>query len=497
MKVLNGKISGGYSFKKFKGLPSPKLVVPELPGHLSVPLTAFDTGVKPLVRSGDNVRAGQIICQDDESISSPVHSPVNGVVDSVKKMDYLGTQINVVKIESGKSDSWETVPGYSKKWSELKKTELEKVIYLSGTSSLGKGGIPTSYNSSVIEPSEVRHILIKAVDAELYNPDISLFLQDEGAAHFSEGLSILFKIMDQADFRIVIGSNSSNWFQVLDNSLADDLPVTYHRVKPLYPQNNDLVLLKTVLDMDLPSGYTGINKGVVVLSIQDVCHIYDAVVHGKPLIERVIALGGTGFTDRPHLLLKIGTAVSDIVDGKLSSDDEGDIRFINNSVLSGETLDLKSPIGSKSEVLIALKEQRSQELMFFAKPGFKKDSFSNTFLAKFIPIQKNTSTNLNGEQRACLSCGFCQSVCPSEILPNVLFPYVERDRLDETAVQYGIFKCIDCNLCTYVCPSKIPIAAYLKEGKKKLLEDAYVKEDDFISFYNLIGVKELTNEATE
>ncbi|RLD29184.1 MAG: hypothetical protein DRI73_11090, partial [Bacteroidetes bacterium] len=153
-------------------------------------------------------------------------------------------------------------------------------------------------------------------------------------------------------------------------------------------------------------------------------------------------------------------------------------------------------IGKNCEVLIALEEKRGQDLMFFAKPGFKKDSYSNTFLAKIIPFKKDINTNLNGEHRACLSCGFCQNVCPAGILPNVLFPYVERDRLDETAVQYGIFKCIDCNLCTYVCTAKIPIAAYLKEGKKKLLEDAYVKEDDFISSYNLIGVREAQNNET-
>jgi Na+-translocating ferredoxin:NAD+ oxidoreductase RnfC subunit len=150
------------------------------------------------------------------------------------------------------------------------------------------------------------------------------------------------------------------------------------------------------------------------------------------------------------------------------------------------------------DVLVALEEKRTQELVPFVIPGLRKDSFSNTFLAKVLPFKKDANTNLNGEERGCLACGFCQDVCPAGIFPNILYPYAERDRLDETPVQYGIFRCIDCNLCTYVCTSKIPVAFWLKEGKKKLLEDGYVKEEDIITTYNLIGVKEEgLNAATE
>lgn len=498
MKVLNGKITGGYEFKQFKGLPFTELVVSKLPEYLFVPLARVDLGVKPLVHTGDNVKAGQIIWQDDTSISSPVHSPADGVVESVQKMDSSEGQISVVKIASSVSDTYENVPGSTSGWKELANKELEKVIYLSGTGSLGSGGIPTEFGSSVIKSCDVKHIIVHAADAEIYNPDISLFLKDEGVKKFTEGLSILSKVMDKASIHIAMSKNTTTWFQVIDNAVSDNLSVLFHKINPKYPQNHDSVLLKTVLDMDLPAGYRGINKGVVILGIQDVCQVYEAVVQGKPLIERVVALGGSAFTERPHLNLKIGTLVSEVASGRLLLDNKEDIRFINNSVLSGETIGLDFPIGRNCEVLIALEERRGQDLMFFAMPGFKKDSFSNTFLAKILPFRKNVNTNLNGEQRACLSCGFCQNVCPAGILPNILFPYVERDRLDETAVQYGIFKCIDCNLCTYVCTAKIPVAAYLKEGKKKLIEDAYVKEDDFITSYNLIGVKEeQTNEAAE
>jgi H+/Na+-translocating ferredoxin:NAD+ oxidoreductase subunit C len=497
MKVINGKMSRGYEFKQFEGQASNKLVVLKLPEFLFVPLGRVDLGVKPTVRTGDSVKAGQIIWQDDKGISSPIHSPVDGIVESLQKIDSSEGQIGVLKIAAASGNEYEKVPGFTSDWKKMGKTELEKVIFLSGTSSLGSSGIPTEFGSSSVKPTEVKQIIVHATESEVYSPDISLFLKDEGAKKFTEGLSILSRLMDQASVHIAMSKNTSTWFQVIDNAVSDDLSITYHNTKPKYPQNHDSVLLKTVLDIDLPSTYKAINKGVVILSVQDICQVYEAVVEGKPLIERIIALAGPVFKENLHLSVKIGTSVSDISNGRFLMEDKEDIRFIKNSILTGETLSFESPIEKNTDVLIALEEKRSQDLMFFAKPGFKKDSFSNTFLAKILPFKKSINTNINGEHRACLSCGYCQNVCPVGIIPNVLFPYVERDRLDETAVQYGIFKCIDCNLCTYVCTAKIPIAAYLKEGKKKLIEDTYVKEDDFISSYNLIGVKEQTNEAAE
>ncbi|MCF6335379.1 MAG: 4Fe-4S dicluster domain-containing protein, partial [Spirochaetales bacterium] len=422
---------------------------------------------------------------------------VNGVWKSVQKMNYLDDEILSLKIESASSEGWESVPGSGSEWKKLGKDEIEKILYLSGTSALGAEGIPTRLRTAVISPEEVKHVIVHYAFAEVYNPDISLFLDNGGARKFTEGLAVLAKIMDQAEIHIAIGRNSSTWFQVIENALPDDLSVQYHRVKPKYPQNHDSVLLKTILDLDLPTSYGGMNRGVVIMGIQDVCQVYDAVVTGKPLVDRIIALGGPGFKDHSHRQVKIGTTVADIAVNNLSFDDPEDLRFIDNSVLTGSTLSPESPIGRNSEVLVALEEKRGQELMFFARPGFGKDSYSNTFAAKFLPFTRKVSTNLNGEVRACLSCGFCQNVCPGGILPNILFPYVERKMLDETVIQYGIFKCIDCNLCSYVCPSKIPVASHLKEGKKELLSEAFVSEKDFINAYNLIGLGEATDEESE
>jgi Na+-translocating ferredoxin:NAD+ oxidoreductase RnfC subunit len=81
---------GGYKFKRYEGQPSPVLVEDNLPKRVIIPMRqGFGTEVKPLVKKGDTVLAGQIIGRDDVSVSSPIHASINGVVEDIKKLNYF------------------------------------------------------------------------------------------------------------------------------------------------------------------------------------------------------------------------------------------------------------------------------------------------------------------------------------------------------------------------------------------------------------------------
>ena len=466
----------GYEFENFEGQPEGKLIQIKIPARVTIPLRqGFGNEVVPIIEPGQKVAAGEIIGRDDESVSSPAHSSVNGRVAQIEKIDYLGRETGAIVIESDGTDGWQRLEGHSSKWEDLSAERIGELIYLSGASSIGRVGIPTRFNSSVIGPEEVENVIIQGIGSEVHNLSLDVLLKGEELSHFIEGLKILKKMMAGARFHLALNRLQRSLTEDVSALLPADDWINFFTVARKYPVEYDEVLTPLLLGGGFPYGYSAANIGVVVLDLQAVLHVYEAVVEGKPLIERTVALCGPGFKDNPHLSVRIGTPLEHIIKARARQHKE--LRFIRDSALTGAALtDLSLPVDRTFNTIIALSEDTQREFLAFARPGFRRDSYSHTCLSILFKknsemFQKTCGTNLHGEERPCIFCTFCQQVCPVGIIPHLLFHYVEKDVIDETLLKYKIFNCIECNLCSYVCPSKIPIAQHIKEGKAKLYEE--------------------------
>ena len=478
MTAKHKSFSRGYAFKNFEGQPQDNFLQINIPEKVIIPLKqGFGNEVRPLVQPGDKVAAGQIIARDDESVSSPVHSSVNGKVLQVEKVNYSGREINVVTIESDGAGDYRKLDGFSSEWENLSAEQIGRLIYLSGAGSLGKSGIPTGFTSSIISPQDVENVIIQGVGSEVHNLSMGVLLRDGHLSHFIDGLKILKKLLTNAAFHIALNKSQKTLITKVTDLLTDADSFHIYSLKPQYPLDYDEVLIPTLLDREFPHGFSSANIGVIVLDVQAVLHVYEAVAQGKPIIERTIALCGGGFRERPHLGVRIGSPIEHVVKDRARQDKE--LRFVRDSSLTGEALsDLSSPIDRTFNTIIALPEDTEREFLAFARPGFKRDSYSRTVLSALFKdgsdtFQKTCSTNLHGEERPCIFCTFCENVCPVSIIPHHLFHYVERDVIDETLLSLKIYNCIECNLCSYVCPSKISVGEYIKQGKQKLLDEGF------------------------
>ncbi len=486
IKVQGRTFRGGYYFTQFEGAPEGEMIPAALPSQVVIPLKqGFGREVPPLVVRGDVVKAGQIIGRDDESVSSPIHATVNGVVDAIEDLEYFGGKTRVVYINSDGSSDWQPLDGFSAQWSKLPDDKIEELLYCSGVTALGSSGIPTKYKSSIINAAEVEHVIVHHTEAEVFNASLPLHLRKERLDHFAEGLSILKTVLKNPTIHLVLSSALTEWLYEIGDRLSDHVHFCYYAVRPKYPQHQAEVLVSAILKKKVPYGCLPANIGVLTFTVQDILHVYDAVTSGKPLIERPLTLAGSGFHQSPSPLVRLGTPLQAAIDAYIKYDyleahSALNSRYILNSLMTGKTItNLKYPVTKDYYKIIAVPEGREEEVLPFMLPGVNKDSYSNTFLASLLqflpsfPFAKSITTNLHGEKRACISCGFCNECCPVGLYPNLLQRYVERERFDETPVKYGIFDCIDCNLCTYVCPSKIPLAELLKFGKKKLVEEGF------------------------
>jgi len=455
---------GGFRFKNYPGQAQPLLLTAEQPLRVFIPLSRSSGGeVKPLVQKGDKVFAGQIIGRDDANILSPAHSSVNGVVEDIKRFNYLkrDTAMAVIRA-SDSSPEIKRLAGYSADWQKLSAEKIEELVFLSGALTL-----------PVASARKVTQIIIQETGAEPYNSSLDLILEGENTLNFIEGIKILKKIMPQAKAHLAINRQNKgiiseivrlsarlDWFEVC-------------AVEPKYPQGCQRALLPAVLKQKIPYGSCASDLGVIVLQAEEALAVYEAVTQGKPFIEKIVALCGPFFKENLHLKVRIGAPLNELTKNRLKP--AGPSRLISNSLLTGQELnDLSLPIDQTFSQIIAIADNREREFLAFARPGLRRDSYSGAFLARWLPwARKSVDTNQHGEERPCISCGFCEYICPAMMIPHLLAKYVRKDICDEILVSYEIFNCVACGLCSFVCPSKIPLLKYIKEGQEKLLAEGF------------------------
>lgn len=479
---------GGYRFKGFSGQAEEKLIASEIPTRVLIPLSqGFGLTVKPLVKPGDTIRAGQIIGQDDESISSPVHSSINGKVVRLEKINYFNREIPMVEIQGDGSEDYEKITGYAQEWEKLPSEKIEELLYTSGVTSLDRQGIPTRFRTSVISPEEVEDLVIHWAGSEVYNLSLELLMKGKNLFDFVQGIKILKKIMPWVRFHLALNRKKNAIIERIQKLTSDISEFTIYPVDAKYPQGYDEVLISTLLNKEFPYGYSAANIGVIVLNMQAVLHVYEAVVEGKPLIERIIALCGPCFKENIHIRVRVGSPLEFILRPRIK---DVPSRIVLNSLLTGfELKNLSLPIDRTFSQVIAVPENKNGEFFAFARPGIRKHSYSRAFVASYLPIQKRAETNLHGEERPCIQCGYCREVCPVRIFPSLIDRQLKLG-ISERLIRYGIFNCIDCNLCSYVCPAKIPLAANLRDARKKLTEMGSDKSMCILPRFDLKGLED-------
>lgn len=482
------KFTGGYRFKRYVGKPSDELVSLEIPTKAIIPLAqGFGNFLKSSVKVGDLVQAGQIIARDDSSISSPIHAAISGKVIAIEKRNYFKREVEMVLIEGDGREDYRRLEGYSAQWEKLPAEKIEELLYLSGVTSLDREGIPTRFNSSIIMPDKVDDLIIHAAGSEAFNPSVNLLLSGKNIFNFIDAIKILKKVMPNAKVHLAINCKKKELIERIRKLTSSMDYLILDPVEPKYPQGYDEVLIPALIGKKFPYGYSAANIGAVVLNVQAVQGVWDAVVEGKPLIERTLILAGESFNKNLHVRVRVGTPLEFILHGRLK---DGLARIILNSLLTGSHLnDLSLPVDRTFSQIIAIPEDTERKLLSFMTPGLSSDSNSASFLSAFVKARKKACTNRYGDERACIQCGYCIEVCPVRIIPTLINRQAGMG-INETLMQYGIFNCIDCNLCSFVCPSKIPLAKHIKDAKAKLIDTGCDHSLCILPKFDLIGLDE-------
>jgi Na+-translocating ferredoxin:NAD+ oxidoreductase subunit C len=454
-------LKGGYKFRKLKGTPGTYLRDIGIPKQVVILMQqGFGEEVPIIVKIGDIIKAGQIVGIDDNSCSSPIHATVNGTVKDIITINRWEKEVSALVIESDGTSDWTKLENSSSDLDKIDSEQINKILYLSGVSSLGKHGFPTKHNTSKLQPDIVENLVINAVNTEPYSLKNNVFLSGN-TEKFLTGVDILKRSLNsKVEVHLCI--------DVTDNEIINQIKKSsrfnwlhIRPLRPKYPQDHGVILTETILGKILPYGSSITDLKTVIIDIQDVMHAYEAVIEGKPVIDRIIAIGGS-INEVGFVKVRIGTQLKHIFPSQLDNK-----RVIYGGIMTGKKCDdLSVPIDRTAKSISILEENQNREFLSFLRSGVNRGSYSNAFLSSFLPLtERKIDSNLNGELRPCIYCNYCENVCPVDLMPYLISKYITHDMIEE-AEKYYPLSCIDCGLCTFVCPSKIPLMKNIQDAKE-------------------------------
>jgi len=412
--------------KSIETPPFPDLLVVPVVQHIGAPC-------KPVVNKGDMVKEGQVIAEASAFVSAPVHAPVSGKVSRVEDAYHpLGMKTTSIFIQPEGEEKQYLNP-LGEQVDSIDPGEMLARVKEAGIVGLGGATFPTHVKFSPPRDKPIDTLILNGCECEPYlTSDHRLML--ERTEDLILGSRMIARILKVKRIIIAVENNKPDALEKLQNELRGD-SIECFTLATKYPQGAEKMLIKALLEREVPSGGLPLDVGVVVSNVGTAVAVCEAVRDGKPLIERVVTVTGDGIKEPKNFLVRIGTPVSLLVE------------------LCGGT------VGEVGKIIMG------GPMMGISQPGFD------------VPVIKGTSgvvvlkekSYMKEEYLPCIKCSFCVRACPVSLLPSRLSVVAEAQRWD-MAEQLGVNDCIECGSCAYVCPSKRPIVQLVKTAKAKLRE---------------------------
>ncbi len=435
----------GVANKVKTDVPMPKVV--------SIKPTDFHGLVpKMLVKEGETVTAGQPIFQDKYQEVIKYVSPVDGTLKAVvrgEKRRILEVQIDVAGSQNFDGGTAVDVAGMSGE--QVKETMLSAGLW---------PFVKQRPIDVVADPTKApKAIFISAFDSAPLAPDFDFVLHGK-EKEFQAGLDAIAKLTEGTVHLTLNGKAPA------DATFTEAKGVQINKIHGKHPAGN----VGTQIHHIDP-----INKGEVVwvVNAQDVAIIGRYFLSGKFIPKKTIALTGSEAKDPQYMDVIIGTNVSDILDGRFTSDN---VRVVSGNALTGERIEADGFLGFYDNQITLLPEGDQYKFVLtkgWLGPGFDKFSNSRLFPTFLSGSKKyRLDTNLNGEERAFVVTGELEKVFPFDILPMQLIKAAITDDIDNME-NLGIYEVApeDFALCEYVCTTKINIQDKIRNGLDLIQEE--------------------------
>ena len=294
---------------------------------------------KPVVAAGEKVQRGQLIAACPEgSLGHSLHTSVTGTVHTVDE--------NKITVEAEKEQSNGFVP--------LQGHDPLALIKEAGIIGLGGAGFPTQVKlSKKFETGGL--IIVNAAECEPIL-DHNMSLIDEHPEEIIKGLKIVMDIVHACEGVFGIKSIHTAEIEKLRSKIDTDT-IRIHELENIYPMGEERALVREVTGTLLPVDKLPLEAGAIIINVETVYRIYEAVELKKPLIDKDLTVGGklNGALIKVFRDVPLGTTVEAMIEraGGISSS-YGEI--IMGGPFTGKRTTLDVPIVKTTGGIIVTEE---------------------------------------------------------------------------------------------------------------------------------------------
>ena len=411
-------------------MPLPSRVVIPLQQHAGAP-------AEPVVKVGDVVTEGRRIAEAKGFVSAPVHATISGMVAAIDFAPHPVSPMPVKSIIIESSQQGQPLPWDAAcDWSALSPRDLLDRISAAGIVGMGGAAFPTHVKLTPPKDATVDTLIINGVECEPYlTSDHRLMI--ERSQDVIEGVRILLKVLGVKRAFIAIEKNKPDAIRIMQELAGKaQWNGSSVQVKPLdvkYPQGAEKQLIKAILRREVPSGGLPFNVGAIVQNVGTAYAIREAVVRGKPLIERVVTVSGNRVKEPRNLIVRIGTsfaAVLDYAGGIIPSKTPAKV-IMGGPMMGIAQYTLDAPVIKGTSGILVIDEPKPRK------------------------------------RYPCVKCGHCVDVCPMGLMPCRIADLAEREAFAECEA-FRVRDCMECGACTYGCMSNRPVVHLVKYAKMSL-----------------------------
>lgn len=435
-----GKLHGGLRLPAEKSVSTTgRILQAPIPDHLVLPLTQHvGNPSQPVVGIGERVLKGQLIADTDGSLGAPVHASSSGKIIAIEPWPVSrrhGETAPCIIIECDGQDRAIETAEIIVDYTRLDPESLLQKILQGGIVGLGGAVFPTAQKLMQAVTAPLDYLILNGVECEPYISCDDMLMREQ-ANDVLRGAQILMHALSLSRCHVAVESDKPQALIALGEALAqiDDDRIVLKQVPTIYPSGGEDQLVQLVTNKEVPTGGLPTDVGCVVQNVGTAAAINRWITHGEPLISRITTITGAGVVEPVNVLVRIGTAIADVI-GLAGGYTDKACHLVIGGPMTGKSVstDRVPLVKATNCVLVLLDDVRPDNL------------------------------------RPCIRCGECAEVCPIQLLPQQLYWFSCADN-EAKLREFGLIDCIECGCCDLVCPSHLELTADFRMAKARMRE---------------------------